>query len=194
MVEWATRFCRRNVFFRKQAYRCSEACAAYSLRNFSSQYCSWPKIHFVMDEQLLYMYWWFSKESWGSGNCPISKKRSPRKKVEFAVLASAFVLSNRTVRWIFREDLHFYPHKMDITRKLSQQDWRNRLQAYETSIHTLPRDAAVFFGDEAYFHISGSANKQNVDYWSSESHGESMTNPWEASTQWLSDGLARSRH
>lgn len=91
-----------------------------------------------------------------------SPKRSARKH------ASALALSNRTVRRILHEDLHFHPYKMVITHELSQQDWQNRLQACETLIQNLPQDACVLFSDEAHFHISGSVNKQNMRYWSSE--------------------------
>lgn len=91
-----------------------------------------------------------------------SPKRSARKH------ASALALSNRTVRRILHEDLHFHPYKMVIAQELSQRDWQNRLQAYETLIQNLPQDACVLFSDEAHFHISGSVNKQNMRYWSAE--------------------------
>jgi len=55
---------------------------------------------------------------------------------------------------------------MVVVQELTQQDWINRVKACQHLIKRLPDDAAVFFSDEAHFHISGYVNKQNVHYWS----------------------------
>jgi len=54
---------------------------------------------------------------------------------------------------------------MVVVQELTQQDWINRVEACQHFIERLPDDA-VFFSDEAHFHISGCVNKQNMRYWS----------------------------
>jgi len=79
--------------------------------------------------------------------------------------ASALGISNRSVRRIPHQDLHFHPYKMAVVQELTQQDWINRAEACQHLIERLPDDAIVFFSDEAHFHISGCVNKQNMRYW-----------------------------
>jgi len=90
--------------------------------------------------------------------------QSPRRSA--CKHASALGISNRSVRRILHQDLHFHPYKMVVVQELTQQDWINRVQACQHLIERLPDDAVVFFSDEAHFHISGCVNKQNMRYWS----------------------------
>ena len=76
--------------------------------------------------------------------------------------ASALCISNRSVRRILHQDLHFHPYEMVVVQELTQQEWINRV--CEHLIERLPDDAVVFFSDEAHFHISGCVNKQNMRY------------------------------
>jgi len=85
-----------------------------------------------------------------------SPRRSARKH------ASALGISNRSVRRILHQDLHFHPYKMVVVQELTQQAWINRV--CEHLIERLPDDAVVIFSDEAHFHISGCVNKQNMHY------------------------------
>ena len=89
-----------------------------------------------------------------------SPRRSARKQT------STLGISNRSVRRILHQDLHFHPYKMVVVQEVTQQDWINRVEACQHLIERLPEDAVVFFSDEAHFHISGCVIKQNMRYWS----------------------------
>jgi len=68
-----------------------------------------------------------------------SPRRSARKH------ASALGISNRSVRRILHQDLHFHPYKMVVVQELTQQDCINRVEACQHLIERLPDDAVVFF-------------------------------------------------
>lgn len=90
--------------------------------------------------------------------------RSPRRSARKH--AATLRLSDRSVRRILHDELHFHPYKMVVAQELSQRDFVARQTACETFIDTLPHDALVFFSDEAHFHLSGCVNRQNMRYWS----------------------------
>ena len=75
-------------------------------------------------------------------------------------------MSSRTVRRILHEQLNFHPYKLAVVQQLNPRDYVARKNACEAFLENLPRDALVFFSDEAHFHISGCVNKQNMRYWS----------------------------
>jgi len=66
-----------------------------------------------------------------------SPRRSARKH------ASALGISNRSVRRILHQYLHFHPYKMVVVQELTQQDWINRV--CEHLIERLPDEAVAFF-------------------------------------------------
>ena len=68
-----------------------------------------------------------------------SPQRSARKH------ASALGLSDRSVRRILHDDLHFHPYKMAIAHELSQRDFNSRRNACEVILEVVPEDAIVFF-------------------------------------------------
>lgn len=92
-----------------------------------------------------------------------SMLRSPRRSARKH--ASALGLSDRSVRRILRDDLHFHPYKMAIVQELSERDFNSRMNACELLLDVVPEGAIVFFSDEAHFHLCGSVNKQNMRYW-----------------------------
>lgn len=92
-----------------------------------------------------------------------SMLRSPRRSARKH--ASALGLSDRSVRRILHDDLHFHPYKMSIVHELSERDFNSRRNACEVLLEVVPEDAIVFFSDEAHFHLCGSVNKQNMRYW-----------------------------
>ena len=54
-------------------------------------------------------------------------------------------ISNRSVRQILHQDLHFHPYKMVVVQELTQQDWINRVEASRHLIEGLPDGPVVFF-------------------------------------------------
>ena len=75
--------------------------------------------------------------------------RSPRRSARKH--ASALGLSNRSVRRIIHDDLHFHPYKMAIVQELSERDFNSRRDACEVLLEVVPKDAIVFFSHEAHF-------------------------------------------
>jgi len=72
-----------------------------------------------------------------------SMLRSPRRSARKH--ASALGLSNRSVRRILHNDLHFHPYKMAIVHELSERDFNSRMNACEVLLEVVPEDAIVFF-------------------------------------------------
>lgn len=89
--------------------------------------------------------------------------RSPRRSARKH--ASALRLSDRSVRRILHDDLHYHPYKLAIVQELSERDFNSRRNACVAFLENVPEDAIVFFSDEAHFHLSGYVNKQNMRYW-----------------------------
>ncbi|KFM83566.1 hypothetical protein X975_18569, partial [Stegodyphus mimosarum] len=87
--------------------------------------------------------------------------RSPKRD------AAALRMSDRSVRRILHEELHFHPYKLAVVQKFNLRDFLSRKNAYEAVLDNMPHDTLVFFSDEAHFHLSGFVNKQNMRYWSS---------------------------
>lgn len=67
-----------------------------------------------------------------------SPQRSARKH------ASALGLSDRSVRRILHDDLHFHPYKMAIVQELFERDFNSRRNACEVLLEVVPEDAIVF--------------------------------------------------
>ena len=88
-----------------------------------------------------------------------SPRRSARKH------ASALGLSDRSVRRILHDDLHYHPYKMAIVQELSVRNFTSRRNACEALLENVLEDAIVYFSDEAHFHLTGCVNKQNMRYW-----------------------------
>ena len=55
---------------------------------------------------------------------------------------------------------------MVLVQQLTEHDFEIRQTSCEQLVGTLPNDALLFFSDEAYFHLTGCVNKQNMRYWS----------------------------
>ena len=89
--------------------------------------------------------------------------RSPRRSARKH--ASALGLSDRSVKRILHDDLHYHPYKLAIVQELSERDFNSRRNACEALLENIPEDAIVFFSDEAHFHLTGYVNKQNMRDW-----------------------------
>uniref|UniRef100_A0A8C6WVP8 DUF4817 domain-containing protein n=1 Tax=Neogobius melanostomus TaxID=47308 RepID=A0A8C6WVP8_9GOBI len=102
--------------------------------------------------------------------CP---RRSARKH------AIALGMSARSLRRIVHDELHFNPYKMILAQQqLAESDYYvTRQRSCEELVDTLPKDALVFFSDEAHFHLSGSVIKENMRYWSETNPREHHEGP-----------------
>lgn len=69
--------------------------------------------------------------------------RSPRRSARKH--ASALGLSNRSLRRILHDDLHYHPYKMAIVQELSERDFNSRRNACEVLLEIVTEDATVFF-------------------------------------------------
>lgn len=86
--------------------------------------------------------------------------------------AISLAISERSVRRILHNDLHYHPYKIQVVHALNVGDHASRL-AFCNRILDMMNDNAEFvnniwMSDEAHFHISGFVNKQNFRYWSRE--------------------------
>ena len=93
----------------------------------------------------------------------VSLAKSPRCSARKH--ASALALSDRSLRRILHEDLHYHPYKMAIMHELSERDFTSRRNSCEALLENIPEDAIVYFSDEAHFHLNGYVNKENMRYW-----------------------------
>lgn len=80
--------------------------------------------------------------------------------------AATLGISDRTVRRILHQDLHFHPYKIAIVQKLKPQDYAHRQTFSEQMIDLMDDDKVLVMSDEAHFHLDGFVNKQNFRYWS----------------------------
>jgi len=87
----------------------------------------------------------------------VSFLRSPRRSARKH--ASALGISDRSVRRILHDELHFHPYKLVIVQELSERDFNARRNACEALLEHVPQDALVFFSDEAHFYLTGCVNK-----------------------------------
>lgn len=86
--------------------------------------------------------------------------------------AAALRMSDRSVRRILHEELHFHPYKIAIVQQLKPHDHANRQSFSEIMIDLMDDETILLMSDEAHFHLDGYVNKQNFRYWS-------VTNPQE---------------
>uniref|UniRef100_A0A1Y1JZD5 DUF4817 domain-containing protein n=1 Tax=Photinus pyralis TaxID=7054 RepID=A0A1Y1JZD5_PHOPY len=94
----------------------------------------------------------------------VAIQQSPRRSIRKQ--SQVLGISRRSMHRIIKEHLHMHPYKMVVVQELKPRDYEARQIASENILAALPRDAVVFFSDEAHFHLSGCVNKQNMRYWS----------------------------
>jgi hypothetical protein len=76
-----------------------------------------------------------------------------------------------TCHKIVKKNLHFHPYKITIVQELLPTDLESRINYCNRFQNNLNNDRLFdlsFFSDEAWCHVSGYVNSQNVRYWSSE--------------------------
>jgi hypothetical protein len=72
---------------------------------------------------------------------------------------------------IVKKNLHFLPYKVTTVQELLPNDPESRINYCNWFQNNLNNDRLLdlsFFSDEAWCHVSGYVNSQNVRYWSSE--------------------------
>jgi hypothetical protein len=80
----------------------------------------------------------------------------------------ALGISDSSTRRILHKDLNFHPYKMVVVQELGDRDMANHRTVTECLIRILSNDVIILNTDEAYFHLSGCANKHNFRYWADE--------------------------
>lgn len=83
--------------------------------------------------------------------------------------AVSLLITDRNVRRILHEDLHYQPYKTEIVHALKDVDHANRLAFYQQLLIMINENPNnLLMSGDAHFHLSGFVNKQNFHYWSSE--------------------------
>lgn len=85
-------------------------------------------------------------------------------------LAQQTELSVGTCHTILKKDLHFFPYRMTSVHELLPIDPPRRLQYCEWFSNVLNDELLdiTFYSDEAWFHLTGYVNSQNMRMWSAE--------------------------
>lgn len=104
-----------------------------------------------------------------------SRKRSARKQV------LSLQISNRSVRRILHQDLHFHPYKIQVVQELKEPDYNRRVMFCDeilTVKNQVPNlSNLLIMSDEAHFYLSGHVNKHNMRYWSADNPKELHPKP-----------------
>lgn len=81
-------------------------------------------------------------------------------------------LSYGTCQKILKKDLHLYPYKMQVYQELLPADYNRRLLYCQWFMQRLMNNDELlnvtFYSDEAWFHLSGYVNSQNMRLWSAD--------------------------
>lgn len=95
---------------------------------------------------------------------------NPRTSLRRA--AGATGIPHNSVRNILRQTLRFYPYKEQVVQRLYDKDKVARLNFGQLVIDRLEENPdflrRIGFSDEATFHTSGRANRQNQRMWAAE--------------------------
>lgn len=75
-----------------------------------------------------------------------------------------------TCQKILKKDIHLYPYRLMSVQQLQEIDYPQRVEYCHWFQNTLNDDLLdkTFFTDEAWFHLEGYVNSQNMRLWSSE--------------------------
>jgi hypothetical protein len=102
------------------------------------------------------------------GNVQQIMEDSPTTSIRH--LSQQIDLSVGTCQKILKEDLHLFPYRLTAVQELHVNDLPQRLNYCQWFLNTIADDVLekTFFTDEAYFHLSGYVNSQNMRMWSSQ--------------------------
>lgn len=105
--------------------------------------------------------------------------RSPRKSARRH--SAQLGLSNRSVRRILKNDLHYHPYKIQVVQALNPNDLNTRIRFCQAMLAVIDGNGErvhnLWMSDEAHFHLSGYVNKQNFRYWSANNPYELHEKP-----------------
>jgi hypothetical protein len=101
---------------------------------------------------------------WKEGSGQVKK----RTQEVIRHLSQQVDLSVGTCQKILKEDLHLFPYRLAAVQELHVNDLPQRLNYCQWFLNTIADDVLekTFFTDEAYFHLSGYVNSQNMRMWS----------------------------
>jgi transposase len=81
-------------------------------------------------------------------------------------------MSDRSVRRMLHEDLHFHPFKIQMVQELIPRDLKQRVQFFRNLLQMIDVNPQflnhLIVTDEAHFHLNEYVNKQNFRYWAPE--------------------------
>lgn len=85
-------------------------------------------------------------------------------------LSQQVQLSTSTCQKILKKDIHLYPYRLQSVQQLHEPDYPQRVEYCQWFLNTLDYNLLekTFFTDEAWFHLNGYVNSQNMRLWSSE--------------------------
>lgn len=89
-------------------------------------------------------------------------------------------LSFGTTQLILKKDLQMYPYKLQVYHKILPRDFQPRINYCNWFVDNLNNDEVLditFFSDEAWFHLDGYVNSQNMRFWSSENPHQFVETP-----------------
>ena len=88
-------------------------------------------------------------------------------------------ISQSTVQRILHKDLAFQPYKIMTVQQLNPRDYQQRLSFCQTILDMFEKneDLTLVMSDESHFHLNGTVNKQNFQYWASENPRELHQRP-----------------
>ena len=97
----------------------------------------------------------------------VAMTRSPSKSTR--TLSRQLGIRRSSIQNILHKDLHLFPYKITMAHKLQANDRQRRVQF---ATWALAQDDGVlhntWFSDEAYVHLNGTVNKQNIRYWGTQ--------------------------
>ena len=88
-------------------------------------------------------------------------------------------ISQTPVQQILHKDIAFQPYKIMTVQQLNLRDYQQRLSFCQTMLDMFEEneDLTLIMSDEVHFHLNGTVNKQNFQYWASENPRELHQRP-----------------
>nr|XP_015833260.1 PREDICTED: uncharacterized protein LOC107397488 [Tribolium castaneum] len=102
-------------------------------------------------------------------------------KTSIRHLSQQVELSVGTCHELLRKDLHVYPYRLQSVQELQPVDFPRRLQYCQWFLDNIANNNELlektFFTDEAWIHLSGYTNSQNMRIWATQHPHEVVEEP-----------------